>query len=71
MLMPEPSDLFSSLVFGTVGLGYYIYGKKQNFYFMICGIGLMVYTFVVSGSAALYTGIILTIAPFILSKFLD
>ncbi len=41
--------LFWGLVFGSVGLGYFMYGKKQRRPVpMLCGIALMVYPYVVS-----------------------
>ena len=43
--------LFWGLVFSSVGVGYFLYGKKQTrLMAMICGIGLMIYPFFVSST---------------------
>lgn len=44
--------LFWGLVFGSIGMGYFMYGKKQGRPVpLVCGIGLMVYPYFVGGSA--------------------
>lgn len=36
------------MLFGSIGTGYFVYGKKQKrFIPMVCGMGLIGYTFVV------------------------
>ena len=43
------SLLFLGLVFGSVGFGYFLYGKKQAAIVpMVCGIALMVFPYFVS-----------------------
>lgn len=45
--------LFASLVWGSVGLGYFIYGKKQGSWIpLIAGLVMMVLSYVI-GSALL------------------
>ena len=45
------SSLFWSMVFGGVGLGYFVYGKKQRAVVpLVCGIALMVFPYFVSGA---------------------
>jgi len=63
--MPEPSYLLISLVFSSIGLGYFIYGRKQKhkvaFYSGIC---LMFYCYVVTTPMAMILiGIGLMSAP--------
>ncbi len=55
--MPEPLNLFLSIVFGGIGFAFFIYGKKQaKFIPLIVGIILMIYPYFVS--SALWIGII-------------
>jgi hypothetical protein len=68
----DPTNLFFSIMFGAVGMGYTAYGKKNNFYFLICGLCLMGYTFIdFTTTQVILIGIVLLIAPFLLTRFLD
>lgn len=63
--MPESSYLAISLIFSSIGLGYFIYGRKQKhkiaFY---AGIALMVYPYFVTGTLGMITtGVLLMLAP--------
>lgn len=63
--MPDPSYLAISLLFSSIGLGYFIYGRKQKhkiaFY---AGIGLMVFPYFVTGTLGMIvTGVGLMLAP--------
>jgi len=63
--MLDPTYLFTSLIFSSIGLGYFIYGKKQkhkiSFY---AGIGLMVYPYFIANVLMLVaTGILLMLLP--------
>ena len=41
-------------LFGAVGLGYFIYGKKQNMIVpLVCGTGLVIYPYFVSNPVLL------------------
>jgi hypothetical protein len=42
MLDLDPYILFFSIFFGCIGLGYFSYGKKNNAYFLVAGVGLMI-----------------------------
>lgn len=43
------ATLLWGMLFGSIGTGYFIYGKKQKkFIPMVCGMGLIGYTFVVA-----------------------
>jgi hypothetical protein len=53
-------------MFGAVGLGYFIYGKKQERLTpLLCGIALMVYPYFVSGTLSIVLiGFVLMAIPF-------
>lgn len=58
-------------LFGMIGVGYFMYGKRQSeFWFMICGICLNVYYWLVSGTLMVtVVGIALTAAPFLINRY--
>lgn len=62
--MSEPWLLWG-LLFGSIGLGFFLYGKKQGKVVpLICGLGLMIYPFFVSGTWALVAiGAVLVAVP--------
>jgi len=64
--MGNPAQLFWGIVFSSVGLGYFIYGKKQQvFMAMACGLGLMVYPYFVSDTIPLVViGVTFSALPF-------
>jgi hypothetical protein len=50
--------LFWGLIFGSIGFGYFLYGKKQGSAVpLACGIALMVYPYFVGSSALAMIGI--------------
>lgn len=57
--------LLLGVVFSSIGLGYFIYGKKQQQTMpLICGIALMIYPYFIENTVFLILiGIILCIAP--------
>ena len=57
--------LLLGVVFSSIGLGYFIYGKKQQRTKpIICGIALMTYPYFIENTVVLILiGIILCIAP--------
>lgn len=59
--------LFAGLLFGMIGCGAFMYGKRQaSAAHMLLGIGLMAYPYFFSNLAALYAvGVLLTAALFI------
>lgn len=68
----EPTNLFLSIVFGIIGTGYFAYGKKNNFYFMISGISLLVFTFFDLDDVTFgCVGTLLIIVPFVLTRYFD
>ena len=60
------SSLFWSMVFGSVGLGFFVYGKKQGAVIpLICGLALMIYPYFVSNNILLVAiGIALMAIPY-------
>jgi hypothetical protein len=62
-----PGALFASMLFGSIGIGAFIYGKKNgSLRPLVLGIVLMVYPYFVSQLALLYgIGIALTAALFL------
>lgn len=65
----DPLNLTLSIIFGCIGFAYTIYGRKNNFYFLLAGLCLMVFTFFDLDTLTLsLLGVGLVIAPFIISK---
>jgi len=66
--MPSPSQLFIGLVAGAIGVGYFVYGKREGrFVAMLSGVGLCVYPYLVTGTLWLcVVGGALLAAPFLL-----
>lgn len=66
--MGTESSLWWGLLFSSIGFGYFIYGRKQkSVVALLCGIGLMVYPYFVTGTAALLgIGGLLMAVPFFL-----
>jgi hypothetical protein len=60
------STLLWGLLFGSVGLGFLIFGRKQRKVVpLICGLGLMIYPYFVTGSFLLVAiGIVLIAIPY-------
>lgn len=61
------ANLFAGILFGAIGLGAFIYGKRQSvFKAMMLGIALMVFPYFISNTVILYVvGFLLTILFFI------
>ncbi|HTP42756.1 MAG TPA: amino acid transport protein [Nitrospiria bacterium] len=63
--------LFLTLIFSSIGLGYFLFGKRQQEYlFLFTGLALMVYPYMVSGTATVtVVGLVLSAGPFV-ARFL-
>lgn len=63
-------EMLLGFVFGLVGMAYIIYGKKTSqFLFLITGIVLCVYPYLVPGVPAIVVvGLLLSVAPFIVQR---
>ncbi len=68
--MTSPSMLMWGLLFGSIGLGFLVYGKKQKAPIpLICGIGLIVFPYFMSNVYILVLfGIVLIAAPFVINR---
>ena len=66
--MDNPSTLIWGVIFGSIGLGFFVYGKKQKAVVpLFCGIGLMVFPYFISNMYILIlSGVVLTALPFII-----
>jgi predicted membrane protein len=62
------SSLLWGLLFGSIGLGFFIYGKKQRTVVpLICGLVLMIFPYFVSNTFLLVTlGVVLISLPYFL-----
>jgi hypothetical protein len=62
------STLMCGVIFGAIGLGFVVYGKKQKAIIpLLCGIGLLVVPYFISNIYILiFSGIILVALPFII-----
>jgi hypothetical protein len=60
------STLIWGVLFGSIGLGFFVYGKKQKAIIpLFSGIGLMVFPYFTSNLYILiFSGIILVVLPF-------
>jgi len=61
--------LLWGLLFGMIGLGFFMYGKKQKALVpLLCGLGLMIYPYFISNSYALVViGVVLIAIPYFIS----
>ena len=61
------ANLLGQILFGAIGLGAFVYGKKQKaFKTLLLGIALMAYPYFVPDTLILYTiGIVLTACLFL------
>jgi hypothetical protein len=64
--MSTEAYLFWGLIFGSIGFGFFLYGKKQSRAVpLVCGIALMVYPYVVSSTWAMVgIGVVLMAIPY-------
>lgn len=64
------TTLISSFFFGSIGVGYFIYGKKQNRLIpLIAGVGLCAFPYFLSHAYAMVAvGMVLMAAPLLLKK---
>jgi hypothetical protein len=62
----QTSTLLWGLLFGSIGLGFFVYGRRQRAVVpLLCGVALMVFPYFVSNTIALVTlGIVLIAIPY-------
>ena len=60
------ATLYWGLLFGSIGLGFFVYGKKQHkFVPLLSGLALMVFPYFVSSTLLLITvGVALSVLPY-------
>ena len=60
------AELLWGLLFGSIGLGFFIYGKKQQAIVpLVCGLALMIYPYFVTNSLLLVAiGMALVALPY-------
>ncbi|WP_425915495.1 amino acid transport protein [Acinetobacter sp. TSRC1-2] len=60
------TQLLLGVLFSSIGLGYFLYGKKQKVTVpLVCGLVLMIFPYFVENTTMLTTiGIILSILPY-------
>ena len=66
--MDTGTSLLFSVIFGSLGLGYFVYGKKQRKLIpSLAGIGLCVFPYFISNVwAMVLIGAVLTVAPWLI-----
>ena len=64
----SPWALFLGLVFGSIGFGFFIFGKKQQrLVYLVAGVGLMVFPYLIDKPLWIFiVGMVLTVCPFLL-----
>jgi hypothetical protein len=68
--MPNALTLMVYILTGVGGMAYFVYGKRQqNAAFLVAGVCLCIYPYVVSGILTLVlVGLALLAAPFLVSR---
>ncbi len=64
--MGTTAYLFWGLVFGSIGFGYFLYGKKQpSIMALVCGLSLMIYPYFIASTWAMVgIGVVLMAIPY-------
>jgi hypothetical protein len=66
--MIDPSTIIWGIIFGSIGMGFFIYGKKQQAFIpIVSGIGLMIIPYFV---ANIYILVLIGLALIVLPYFL-
>ncbi|MCY6412144.1 amino acid transport protein [Acinetobacter sp. VNH17] len=62
------TQLFLGVIFSSIGLGYFMYGKKQKMTIpLACGLILMIYPYFIESTTLLSViGVILSLLPYFL-----
>jgi hypothetical protein len=62
------SSLLWGLLFGSIGLGFFVYGRKQKVVVpLVCGVALMIFPYFVSNTVLLVAlGVVLIAIPYFL-----
>ncbi len=72
-MLINPEILFWGLIFSSLGLGYFIYGKRQQDKVVrYSGLALMFYPYVVTKLMPLIVvGVLLALAPKLIGRFFE
>ncbi|MDD2725128.1 MAG: hypothetical protein PHH59_14055 [Methylovulum sp.] len=64
--MSGESGLLWSVLFGSIGFGFFIYGKKQSMLIpLVCGLALMAYPYFMPNAVVLVlVGVVLIAVPY-------
>lgn len=64
--MPDASTLIWGVIFGSIGLGFFVYGKKQKAIIpLLSGLGLMMVPYFITNIYILiFSGIVLVALPY-------
>ncbi|HQV25800.1 MAG: amino acid transport protein [Acinetobacter sp.] len=62
------TQLFLGVIFSSIGLGYFMYGKKQKMTVpLVCGLVLMLFTYFIESNILITViGVVLSILPYFL-----
>jgi len=62
----DSQSIIWGVIFGSIGLGYFVYGKKQSSLVpLVCGLGLMAFPYFVSNTVVLViVGVLLSAIPY-------
>jgi hypothetical protein len=62
------SSLLWGLLFGSIGLGFFVYGRKQKVVVpLVCGVALMIFPYFVSNTVLLVAlGVVLIAIPYLI-----
>jgi hypothetical protein len=65
-VMSATSTIIWGVIFGSIGFGFFVYGKKQKAYIpLFCGIGLMVVPYLIPNLYGLVLcGVVLSVLPY-------
>jgi hypothetical protein len=68
--MGSETELLWGVLFGSVGLGFFIYGKKQRMIVpLLCGLTLMVYTYFMTNLMLMVlVGFVLIVIPYFVRR---
>lgn len=65
----DSTILLISVITGAIGLGYFVYGKRQqHFMALICGLGLCLVPYFIDGVGSIIgLSLLLMLSPFVLN----
>ncbi len=68
MMQMDTTLIFSGLIFGSIGMGYFLYGRKQaNMMALLSGVALCVFPYFISSVwISIVVGIGLVLLPFMI-----